>query len=72
MGQRAPLSACTAAGPDPEMTMATSTLTVKLTVAWWLPVYLHTLALFCVTLGTQPDMDKVSRVVLKAIRIRIE
>ncbi|MDP9991982.1 hypothetical protein J2W28_001010 [Variovorax boronicumulans] len=49
-----------------------STVSVKLSVAWWLPVYLHTLALFCVTMRTQPDMDKVSRVVLKAIRIRIE
>lgn len=51
--------------------MAAATLTVKLTVAWWLPVYLHTLALFCMTMGTQPDTDKVSRMVMRSIRIKL-
>lgn len=51
--------------------MATSTLSVQITVAWWLPLYVRTLALVCLTMGTQPDPMKVARVAMRAVRFRL-
>lgn len=51
--------------------MATVTLTVQITTAWWLPLYLRTLTLVCLTMGTAPDPDKVAQVVKRAVRLRL-
>ena len=39
--------------------------------AWWLPLYLHGMALTCTLMGTEPDWDKVTKVVLKGMRIKL-
>lgn len=51
--------------------MATVTLSVQITTAWWLALYLRTLTLICLTMGTEPDMAKVEQVVKHAIRTKL-
>lgn len=52
--------------------MANITLQLKVSVAWWVPLYLRTLALVCLTMGTQPDRDKIWRVIRRGISVRME
>ena len=47
------------------------TLTAQVTTAWWLPLYLRTLVLFCLTMGTTPDMAKVQRVILRSLKVKL-
>jgi hypothetical protein len=51
--------------------MATVTCAVHITTAWWLPLYLRTLTLICLAMGTEPDMAKVEQVVKRAIRTKL-
>lgn len=51
--------------------MATATYAVHITTAWWLPLYLRTLTLFCLAMGTEPDWSKVEQVVKRAIRTKL-
>ena len=39
--------------------------------AWWLPIYLHGMALVATLMQTEPDWDKVQRKVTRAITIRM-
>lgn len=32
---------------------------------WWVPAYLHTLAFFCATFGTQPDVNAVAQFLVR-------
>ncbi|PSW53030.1 hypothetical protein C0W50_19675 [Photobacterium leiognathi subsp. mandapamensis] len=41
--------------------------TVK--VAFWVPIYVKTLVLFCKTFGTKPDLHKVALFVSKGITV---
>lgn len=51
--------------------MAAATYAVQITTAWWLPLYLRTLTLVCLVMGTEPDMAKVDQVVKRAIRTKL-
>lgn len=51
--------------------MAPVTLSVHITTAWWLPLYLRTLTLICLAMGTEPDWAKVEQVVTCAIRTKL-
>lgn len=41
------------------------TVTILIAPRWWVAPYLRTLAAFCDTIGTEPDMDKVIAFILK-------
>lgn len=47
--------------------MATYTISVR--TAWWLRWYMAGLTLTCWTMGTEPDIEKVSRVIRRALTI---
>lgn len=40
--------------------MKTETVIVQIKARWWVPLYVHTLAFVCVSMGTEPDLDKVA------------
>ncbi len=39
--------------------------------AWWLMPYLRTLEFFCVVCATEPNPEKLSRVIKRAVRVRV-
>ncbi|HFQ5304668.1 TPA: hypothetical protein ACGVAU_004412 [Vibrio vulnificus] len=43
----------------------------QIKVAFWVPIYLKTLALFCWTFGTRPDPVKVTQTVRKGIKVML-
>lgn len=45
------------------------TLTVKL--AWWVMPYVQTLILFCKLMNTEPDMDKVEKIIHKGLIVGV-
>lgn len=47
--------------------MAAATLTITIHVAWWLRWYIHGVAMTCMLTGTDPDMDKVERMIERAL-----
>lgn len=49
--------------------MANATLTLKVSVAWWIKPYLYCVALMCFITRQEPNMDKVGYWVGKAIKI---
>lgn len=50
-----------------------SDATIRLTVsfAWWLQPYLHGVILTSTVTGLEPDWDKVYRLVIRAVRLRV-
>lgn len=46
-------------------------LTVEVKIAWWCLVYLHGVALSSALTGLEPDWEKVRRMVLLAVRLRV-
>lgn len=52
--------------------MADDTMTVHIRFAWWLQHYLDMLVLFCWLMGTEPDWDKLRRVIRAAIRVKVK
>lgn len=44
-------------------------IVIRIKLAWWVPIYLKTLSLFCWTFGTVADPDKVALMVRKGITI---
>lgn len=52
--------------------MRISTLTVKITYAWWLPVYLNSVALLACALNCEPNMGRVAYWLAKATTVTIE
>ena len=44
---------------------------VQLIPRWWLWSYLYGVALMAYALGTEPDWEKVERVVMQGFRIRL-
>ena len=53
-------------GADPQ-TPRHMAITVHINVAWWLRPYLYALACFCWLHGTEPNTDKLRRVLAKGI-----
>ncbi|KUQ08865.1 hypothetical protein AWI07_12435 [Enterobacter roggenkampii] len=45
--------------------MATCRLSLQIKSRWWLPVYLRTLALFCMLMRCEPNYQKVSAFIVK-------
>ena len=39
--------------------------------AWWLPIYLHGIALVATLMQAEPDWAKVNRMVTRAITVRM-
>lgn len=46
------------------------TISLRVTVAWWLKPYLTALLFFCRLHGIEPDEEKMRRVIAKAITVR--
>lgn len=46
-------------------------MVIHLRFAWWFLPYVHTLAMLCRLMGTQPDLEKVQRVAQAAIRVKV-
>lgn len=51
--------------------MAATRIAIKVTLAWWLPLYVRGVALMCALTGLEPDWDRVQRVVKRAMRLKI-
>ena len=51
--------------------MATCTnLTIEISRAWWLDLYLQSVLLMVMLSGCEPDMDKVMRAIVRGMRWR--
>lgn len=55
-----------------ETDMAASRITIKVTLAWWLPLYVRGVAMMCALTGMEPDWEKVESVIHKAMRLKLE
>ena len=51
--------------------MAKPQITLEIRMAWWLPLYKYGLATTCLLTGLEPNWQKVSDVIMSAIRIRV-
>ncbi|WP_291785196.1 hypothetical protein [Luteibacter sp.] len=51
--------------------MKTRAITVEIAVAWWFRWYVATLTLVAALMSAEPDPEKLARVLLKAIRVRV-
>lgn len=51
--------------------MAQVTVEAHVHTAWWLPIYLHGVALVATLMQTEPDWAKVQRKVARAITVRM-
>lgn len=47
--------------------MAADTITVKIKIRWWVPVYVETLIFFCKLFRTEPDYNRVARVLERGV-----
>lgn len=45
---------------------------IKVWFAWWLPLYIHGVALMAALTGCQPDMGKVRAMVRRAMRTKVD
>jgi hypothetical protein len=48
-----------------------TTLTLKVSIAWWLPVYLQTLKTLCQITGMEPNMERVGYWVSRALKTEV-
>ncbi len=46
-------------------------LSTRVTTAWWLPLYLRSVATFAVLTGMRPDLAKVEATIMRGIRVHI-
>jgi len=46
-------------------------LSARVTTAWWLPLYLRSVAAFAVLTGMRPDLAKVEATIMRGIRVHI-
>lgn len=49
-----------------------TTLRVRVRTAWWLPLYLRYLAVWCRVTRTEPDYERVRGVIARGVRTSIE
>ncbi|WP_175984526.1 hypothetical protein [Burkholderia stabilis] len=54
------------------MTTTTHEFTFRMSFAWWLPLYLRAVAVRARLTRTEPDYQRVKRVVARAIRTTME
>ncbi len=47
------------------------TAAMEISVAWWPPLYLRSLALFCVLTGCSVDEAKVTQWAMRAVRVKV-
>ena len=50
--------------------MATNRVTVSIRVAWWLVLYIHVLVFFCKLMETEPDDEKLAKVIERGIKVK--
>ena len=50
--------------------MATKTFSVTVHVAWWLRPYLQTLVFFCIMMRSEPDQERLARVIRRALSVK--
>lgn len=48
------------------------TLRVCVRTAWWLPLYVRSLAVWCRLTRTEPDYERVRSVIARGVRTSIE
>lgn len=46
-------------------------LSTRVTTAWWLPLYLRSVAAFALLTGMRPDLAKVEATIMRGIRVHI-
>lgn len=51
--------------------MAQCSITVRVKVAWWVIPYARAVAAFAALHGLRPDSEKVSRTVMRGIRVKL-
>jgi hypothetical protein len=51
--------------------MATTTLTLRIKLAWWVPLYVNTLAILCHLLNAEPNMDRVRYWIGRGVKVRV-
>ena len=49
--------------------MAKAELHYRIHVAWWVPIYIHSVALFCALFQTRPNVEKVSATIKRGVRV---
>lgn len=47
------------------------TMRIEVTQAWWLTPYFYCLAAFCAISGCEPDEQKLSRIIDRALKMKI-
>lgn len=50
--------------------MAQQSFTITVRFAWWLRPYLSVLVFFCLLHGSEPDYDRLGRMIARAVRLR--
>lgn len=50
--------------------MATNRMKVNIYLAWWLVPYIHILVFFCKLMGTEPDDQKLTKVIERGIKVK--
>jgi hypothetical protein len=50
--------------------MSTTTITLRVTYAWWLRPYLNTVIALCGLFNAEPNMDRVSHWIGKGIKLK--
>lgn len=50
---------------------STHTLTLSISLAWWLKPYLRTLAALCHVSGMEPNMERVNYWINKAVSVKV-
>lgn len=50
--------------------MATRAMEIEVSFAWWVPVYINVLACLCGIMRSEPDIEKVERVMERGIRLK--
>lgn len=50
--------------------MATRQMEIAVSLAWWAPVYINLLAFVCAVTNSEPDPEKITRMMERAIRLK--
>lgn len=46
-----------------------SQLHYRIHVSWWVPIYVRSVAVFCVLFQVEPNIEKVSRTIQRGVRV---
>lgn len=50
--------------------MAVATMTITIKLAWWVPLYVNTVAMLCRLCNAEPNMERVSYWIGKGIQVK--